>query len=47
MSPGTLWGLVLDPVLDLQGYYREKVLVCEEPVAATVSSRCVCSGSLG
>jgi len=47
MSPGTLWGLVLDPILDLQGYYRKKVFVCEKPVAAMISSRCVCSRSLG
>lgn len=31
------WGLVLDPVLDLQGCYRERVLGCEEPVAAMIS----------
>lgn len=44
MSLGTLWGLVLVPSLDFQGCHREKVLVCEKPVAEMVSSRCVCTG---
>lgn len=47
MSLGTSWGLVLDPILNLQGYYRERVLVCEKLIAAMISSRCVCTGSLG
>lgn len=47
MSLGTSCGLVLDPILDSQGYKRERVLVSEEPVAAPISSRCVCTRCLG